>query len=82
MCNNKADDILHHLPFQMIKQLQAKNPTVAIMCVGGPGGGIDVVTALQGGAADYMTKPLDLDELIARIERHVQRQVRKGTDGQ
>eukprot|EP00798_Chlamydomonas_sp_ICE-L_P025644 gene25644-11308_t len=60
---------------QMIKQLQAKNPTVAIMCLGSTDGdGVDVVTALQGGAADFMKKPFDLDELVARIERHVQRQ--------
>ena len=59
----------------MIKQLQSKNPTVAIMCLGSSSGGCDGVTALQGGAADFMIKPLDLDELVARIERHVQRQV-------
>ncbi len=44
--------------------------------MGEPGGRVSAVSALQGGAADFMHKPLDLDELVARLERHVQRQVR------
>jgi len=59
---------------QFIKQLQAKNPTVAIIVLGAKAGRVDAVSALQGGASDFMLKPIDLDELVARIERHVQRQ--------
>lgn len=53
------------------------NPTVAIMVLGSLGGTTSSVASLQAGATDYMTKPLDLEELIARVGRHVQRQVGK-----
>ncbi|GAX80917.1 hypothetical protein CEUSTIGMA_g8352.t1 [Chlamydomonas eustigma] len=59
---------------QLIKQLQVQNATVAIVVLGSQGGKVDAVSALQAGAADFMLKPLDLDEMVARIERHVQRQ--------
>lgn len=59
---------------KLIKQLQRINPTVAIMVLGSKGGPISAIQALQAGAADYMVKPPDLDELVARVERHVQRQ--------
>ncbi|KAG2495444.1 hypothetical protein HYH03_006390 [Edaphochlamys debaryana] len=59
---------------QLIRQLQAVNPTVSILVLGSRGGALSPVAALQAGASDFMTKPLDLDELVARVERHVQRQ--------
>ncbi|PNW77668.1 hypothetical protein CHLRE_10g446450v5 [Chlamydomonas reinhardtii] len=59
---------------QLIKALQALNPTVAVLVLGSRGGPMGAVAALQAGAADYMVKPLDLDEVVARVERHVQRQ--------
>lgn len=59
---------------QLIRALQAQNAAVAIMCIGKRGGRLDAVGALQCGAADFMYKPLDLEEMIARFERHVQRQ--------
>ena len=62
----------------MIKQFQKANPAIAILGLGQPGEGdkLDAVSALQAGAADFMKRPLDLNELVARVERHVQRQVR------
>ncbi|GIM02551.1 hypothetical protein Vretimale_7365 [Volvox reticuliferus] len=59
---------------QLIRQLQGLNPTVAVIVLGSKGGPLTVVQALQAGAADFMLKPLNLDELVARVERHVQRQ--------
>ncbi|GFR44507.1 hypothetical protein Agub_g5772 [Astrephomene gubernaculifera] len=59
---------------QLIMQLQSLNPTVAVMVLGARGGPLPAVQALQAGAADFMAKPLSLDELVARVERHVQRQ--------
>ncbi|KXZ47531.1 hypothetical protein GPECTOR_34g690 [Gonium pectorale] len=58
----------------LILQLQGLNPTVAVLVLGSVGGPLSAVGALQAGAADYMAKPLALDELVARVERHVQRQ--------
>ncbi len=60
---------------QLIKQLQGHNPTVAIIVLGSPATRPGCITALQAGAADHLRKPVDVDELMARIERHVQRQV-------
>uniref|UniRef100_A0A7S0RU76 Response regulatory domain-containing protein n=1 Tax=Chlamydomonas leiostraca TaxID=1034604 RepID=A0A7S0RU76_9CHLO len=59
---------------QLIKQFQAQLPTVAIIIMGSATSRPNAVTALNAGAADYMRKPVDEDELVARIERHVQRQ--------
>ncbi|EFJ42707.1 hypothetical protein VOLCADRAFT_97137 [Volvox carteri f. nagariensis] len=59
---------------QLIRQLQSLNPTVAVLVLGSRGGPLSAVQALQSGAADYMMKPLNLDEMVARVERHVQRQ--------
>ncbi|GLC61812.1 hypothetical protein PLESTB_001805700 [Pleodorina starrii] len=59
---------------QLIRQLQGLNPTVAVLVLGSRGGPLSAVQALQAGAADFMMKPLHLDELVARVERHVQRQ--------
>ncbi|GLI63425.1 hypothetical protein VaNZ11_006395 [Volvox africanus] len=59
---------------QLIRQLQGLNPTVAVIVLGSKGGPLTVVQALQAGAADFMSKPLNIDELVARVERHVQRQ--------
>lgn len=61
---------------QLIKQLHAQLSTVAVIVTGSHTSRPSAVSALQAGAADYMRKPVDHDELIARIERHVQRQVR------
>lgn len=60
---------------QLIKQFQAQLPTVAIIIMGSATSRPNAVTALNAGAADFMRKPVDEDELVARIERHVQRQV-------
>lgn len=59
---------------KLIKALQKANPTVAIVVLGSKGGAVSAVQSLQSGAADFMLKPLHLDELVARVERHVQRQ--------
>ena len=41
--------------------------TVPILVVSGPTGSADKVEALDAGADDYVTKPFQIDELLARL---------------
>ncbi|KAG1663578.1 hypothetical protein FOA52_013198 [Chlamydomonas sp. UWO 241] len=58
----------------LIAKLQGLNATTAILLMGTRGGVVSPEAALQAGATDFMARPVDLDEMIARIERHVLRQ--------
>ncbi len=54
-------EVLHQ-----VKRDQRLGP-VRVVMTSNRGNGQDVVTALQSGADDYLSKPYELDELIARI---------------
>ncbi|WP_018350465.1 response regulator [Longispora albida] len=58
---------------EVIRQLRAWNP-VPIIVVSGRAGGADKIEALEAGADDYVTKPFNVDELVARI-RAVRRRI-------
>lgn len=60
---------------QLIKQLQSHLATISIIVMGSSTSRPNAVTALQAGASDYVRKPVIKEEFVARIERHVQRQV-------
>ncbi|KAL6764484.1 hypothetical protein V8C86DRAFT_2476438 [Haematococcus lacustris] len=59
---------------RLIEQVNSMNVTVATLVMGSVTTRPDAITSLTAGAADHMCKPVDLEELVARIGRHVQRQ--------
>ncbi len=52
--------------FELCRQIRERS-AVAIIVVSARGGERDMVTALNMGADDYMTKPFGIEELLARI---------------
>ena len=52
----KEHEVYRHLPVIMVTSAKNKD---------------DILTGLEAGANDYITKPFDGDELIARLEAHI-----------
>jgi two-component system phosphate regulon response regulator OmpR len=82
LCGNPVDVVLMdlHLPGEdglvLTRELRAKGG-VGIVMVTGVGETVDRVIGLEMGADDYVAKPFDLRELLARV-RSVLRRVRTG----
>ena len=57
----------------VLAQLQEQNPELAVVLMTAFGSVSDAVQAMKQGAADYLQKPLDLDELGLLIERLLSR---------
>jgi len=53
----------------LLKSMRAANPEVAIIVITAYGSIETAVSAMKEGATDYLSKPLNLDELSLRIER-------------
>ncbi len=53
----------------LLKQCRAVDPEVAVVIMTAYGSIETAVSAMQEGATDYLTKPLNLEELLLRIER-------------
>lgn len=70
----------NHMPemngLQVIKALRAKDETATlpIILVTGASEVSQRVQGLQAGASDYLTKPVDLDELVARVRTQLRGQ--------
>ena len=58
---------------EVCKQLKAKRPTMPVIMLTARGQVVDKVVGLKLGADDYVTKPFDMSELLARIEAHLRR---------
>ena len=54
---------------ELLKQCRAVNPEVAVIIMTAYGSIETAVSAMKEGATDYLTKPLNLEELLLRIER-------------
>lgn len=59
--------------FEVCRRLRANNPTLPILMLTARSDCADKVTGLDCGADDYITKPFDFDELIARIRAGLRR---------
>ena len=53
----------------LLKSMREVNPEVSIIVITAYGSIETAVSAMKGGATDYLAKPLNLDELLLRIER-------------
>ncbi|HSB86378.1 MAG TPA: response regulator transcription factor [Ilumatobacteraceae bacterium] len=58
---------------ELCTELRARHPELPIIVVTGRRDELDVVDALDAGADDYVTKPVSLAVLSARIRRHLDR---------
>ena len=59
--------------FSIARQLREHWPRCALVIVTGRGDAVDKVVGLEIGADDYVTKPFDLRELLARIKAVLRR---------
>ncbi len=64
----------------LLKGIRVRDPGVSVIVMTARGGVQDRVALLDIGADDYMVKPVDLDELTARL-RAVQRRRQNSNDG-
>ncbi len=53
--------------FTILQRLQAERPELPVVVLTARDSVTDTVQALEGGAADYLSKPFRFDELVARI---------------
>ncbi len=58
----------------LLESIHDIDPTIPVLLMTAYGSVPDVVHAMRGGAADYLQKPLDLDELVLTVERLLQRE--------
>ncbi len=59
---------------ELVNAVRALNPETAVIVMTAYGTIETAVSAIKAGAADYLTKPLNLDELLYRIEQVRERQ--------
>jgi DNA-binding response OmpR family regulator len=64
---------------EVCRQLRAEAPPTVIVMMTRRSEEIDIVVGLESGADDYLTKPVRLAELLARIRAHLRRGMAKPT---
>jgi two-component system NtrC family response regulator len=58
---------------ELLQELRALNPEIPVIVVTAFGTVASAVDAMKQGAADYLTKPVDLDELEVLVSRNLER---------
>lgn len=66
--------------FEVCRQLRAKGDAVAILMLTARDEDIDKILGLELGADDYLTKPFNPRELVARVKAILRREQRASTD--
>lgn len=59
--------------FATCERIRASNPSIGIIFLSAKGDPIDKATGLRIGGDDYISKPFDIDELLARIQAVLRR---------
>jgi len=54
---------------EVLRQIKEKHPDTEVILLTGHGSTQDAVAGIKSGAFDYLTKPLDLEHLVAKIEQ-------------
>jgi len=67
--------------FEVCRQLRAKNDPVAILMLTARDEDIDKILGLELGADDYLTKPFNPRELVARVKAILRRDRKSSPDG-
>jgi DNA-binding response OmpR family regulator len=62
------------------RRLRAARPDLAIVILTARGEELDVVSGLDAGADDYLVKPFQLSELLARVRAHLRRVAQAAPD--
>ena len=65
--------------FEVCRQLRADNHAVLILMLTARDEDVDKIVGLEIGADDYMTKPFNPRELVARVKALLRRSTRQGT---
>jgi DNA-binding response OmpR family regulator len=58
---------------EVCRQLRTEQPTTVLVMLTARRDEMDVVVGLEAGADDYLTKPVRLGELLARVRAHLRR---------
>lgn len=60
--------------FAILDRVSAERPALPVIVLTARDSATDTITALEGGAADYMSKPFRFGELLARVRLRLRRQ--------
>ena len=54
---------------EVLRQIKGKHPDTEVILLTGHGSTQDAISGIKSGAFDYLTKPLDLEHLVVKIEQ-------------
>ena len=66
--------------FEVLSEIRRRDPLMPVLVLSACSGQFDKVKGLGLGADDYITKPFDIDELLARVARALRRTAAMAAD--
>jgi DNA-binding response OmpR family regulator len=65
---------------EVLRQIRRNGSNVPILMLTAKDSVEDIVSGLDGGSDDYLTKPFSFDELVARVRALLRRRAKEKTD--